>query len=136
MLLLIEMVLITKLALAIAAPQQRKEKNDAISPLDLRLQSITSYGLVADAMDCILNEMTTLIGRNMTNKIKQATSLEAIDSRVSFSPALDGNLDVGQKVTGQVLVDPKSVLVSAWFSKKLFSHIIKGINKLGYIAPF
>ena len=130
------MVLITKLALAIAAPQQRKEKNDAISPLDLRLQSITSYGLVADAMDCILNEMTTLIGRNMTNKIKQATSLEAIDSRVSFSPALDGNLDVGQKVTGQVLVDPKSVLVSAWFSKKLFSHIIKGINKLGYIAPF
>ena len=130
------MVLITKLALAIAAPQQRKEKNDAISPLDLRLQSITSYGLVADAMDCILNEMTTLIGRNMTNKIKQATSLEAIDSRVSFSPALDGNLDVGQKVTGQVLVDPKSELVSAWFSKKLFSHIIKGINKLGYIAPF
>ena len=141
MLLLIDMVLITEFALAIAAPQQRKEKekNDAISPLDLRLQSITSYGLVADAMDCIVNvsglhggsygEIIVMMGKDMVNRIKaQVMALEPTGVGLSVLPPLYGNLDVGRKVTGQVLVDTKGVLVSAWFSKKLFG---RSINSLG-----
>ena len=110
MLLLIEMVLIIKLALAITALQQRKEKNDAISPLKLRLQSITSYELVADAMD---KNMEILMGAKMRNRLKQMMSSKFIESRfLLFLLSLDGNLDLSQEETLLTIMNTQRMIES------------------------